>query len=54
MVDTQFVSDKFFIFDYDLDLGRGNLKFVHDKFPHFDSVFYEACFSFLNSLFSYG
>ena len=29
-MDTQYVSDKSLTLDCDLDLGRGNINFVHD------------------------
>ena len=35
MADKRFVSDKPLIFDCGLDLGHGNLNFVHDILSHF-------------------
>ena len=41
MADTQFVSDKHMTFDCNLDLGGGNLNFVHDTPSHFALSFCE-------------
>ena len=41
MADTTFVSDKHLTLVCYLDLGRGNLNFMHDTPSHFAFSFYE-------------
>ena len=53
MADTQFVSDKPLIFNYDLDLGRGNLNFVRATPSHFALPFSEVSVNSLYQFLSY-
>ena len=41
-MDTEFVNDKLLTLDCDLDLGHGNLNFVHDTPSHFALSFCEV------------
>ena len=42
MADTRFASDKPFTLDCDLDLGRGNLKYVRNIPSNFVLSFYKV------------
>ena len=54
MADTPFVSDKPMTFSCDLDLGRGNINFVHDTHYHFALPFCEDCINSVCQFLSYG
>ena len=53
IVDTHFVRDKYLTFNWDLDLGCGNLNFVRHT-SHFALSFYEVWLNSLNRFLSYG
>ena len=50
---TQFVCEKCFTFDSDLDLGHGNLNFVCDTLSHFTLPFLLSLIKFPLWFFSY-